>query len=209
MGKTIGYKGLNTRYRRLVNEFGSDSEIVKAAQKYMEYRISKKYLVYGVNEKGDTVLTGVSTSKETEQALGKTKWTSYDEWVPTVNNVYKVAKDLVNDMEPQKVAVGPSLNVDFNRKLSDLKQDPVAKQYLISKATYTASLLKDNGDIINNVYEAAKDSHFSRQSEAIQMRNVIQENAYLAYDLQWLSDANNLIQQWYFERATYAEDIDW
>ena len=205
MGKPIGYKGLNTRYRRLINEFGADSEIVKAAQKYMEYRISKKYLVYDANN----VLTGVSTSKEAAEALGKSKWTSYDEWVPTVNDIYKRAKDLVNDMEPQKVAVGPTLPIDFNRKVSDLKQDPVAKQYLISKATYTAALLKDNGDIINNVYEAAKDSHFSRQSEAIQMRNTIQENAYLAYDLQWLSDANNLVEQWYLERATYAEDIDW
>ena len=205
MGKPIGYKGLNTRFRRLVNEFGTDSEIVKAAQKYMEYRINKQHLVYDENG----LLKGVSTSKETAEALGKTKWTSYDEWVPTVNDVYKNARELVNDLEPQKVVIGPTLPIDFNKSVNVLKQDPIAKHYLQSKAEHTALLLKNNGDIINNVYEAAKDSHFSRQSEAIQMRNAIQDNAYLAYDLQWLSDANNLIEQWYLERAAYAEDIDW
>ena len=36
MAGAIGRGGLDTRYRKLVKEFGHDSPIVKAAQKFIE-----------------------------------------------------------------------------------------------------------------------------------------------------------------------------
>lgn len=211
MGKPIGFKGLNTRYRRLVNEFGTDSAIVQAAQKFIEYRISKDHLVYGKDEKGNTVLTGISQSKKTEEALGDHKWTSYDEWVPKIHDVYAREKELLKDMEPYKMKdgmLGPDAPIDPTLSVRKMLGDPFMSSYLKSKAEFTAGLLKDNGDIINNVYEAAKDSEFTRQSEAIRMRDELKDKAYLAYDLQWLNEANDLVNAWYLELASRAIDED-
>lgn len=206
--KPIGFKGLNTRYRRLADAFGYDSDIVKAAGKFIEYRFNKSYLTYGKDENGKTVLTGISQSKKTAEALGDHKWTSYDEWVPTVNDVYDRAKEIVNSIDNQNV-YGPTLNVDFTKSTKTLRQDPVAKQYLLSKAEHTAHLLNTNDDIIDNVYEAAKDESFSRQAEAKRMEAEIKDKAWLAYDLQWLNDANELVNAWWIERSMRAVEEDW
>ena len=90
-----------------------------------------------------------------------------------------------------------------------MRQDTVAKQYLLSKAEHTAHLLNTNDDIIDNVYEAAKDESFSRQEEAKRMEAEIKDKAWLAYDLQWLNEANDLVNAWWIERSMRAEEEDW
>lgn len=203
MAGAIGRGGLDTRYRKLVKEFGHDSPIVKAAQKFIEYRINKKHLVYGKDEKGNTVLTGISQSKDTKKALEGHKWTAFEEWVPTKKALYERELDTIKSVD----VYGPTL-IHEETKYKDVIKDPQIEAYLKSKAEYTSKLLRDNKDIIDNLYQAAKDAGFSRQSAAISMKNNLQESPYLAYDLKWLDDANQLVDEWYVEKASKADMED-
>ena len=64
-------------------------------------------------------------------------------------------------------------------------------------------------DIIDNLYQAAKDADFSKQSVAISMKKNLEESPYLAFDLQWLDDASQLVDKWYIEKATKSDMEDY
>jgi hypothetical protein len=199
MARSIGRGGLDTRYRNLVKEFGHDSSVVQAAQKFIEYRINKKHLIY--DDKGN--LTGISQSKETKKALEGHKWTAFEEWVPTKKALYEREMNAVVAAD----TYGPQL-ITSDTKYKDVIKDPKAEAYLKSKAEFTSQLLKDNGDIIDNLYKAADDDKFSKQYVAKSMKEKLHDEPYLAYDLQWLADANWVVNEWYIEKATRAEDED-
>lgn len=205
MAGAIGRGGLDTRYRKLVKEFGHNSYIVQAAKKFIEYRIDKKHLVYEKDKDGKSTgrLLGISQSKETKEAFKGHKWTSFNEWVPTKKDLYERELDTIKSVD----VYGPTL-IHEDTKYKDVIKDPQIEAYLKSKAEYTSKLLRDNKDIIDNLYKAADDKGFSRQSIAISMKNSLKESPYLAYDLQWLDDANQLVDEWYVEKASKADMED-
>jgi hypothetical protein len=207
--KPISFKGLNTRLRRLEAEFGSDSEIVKTAKEYIKERITKYYIT-------DTGY--IKQDKETVEKLGKKKWTSYDEYVPTVTNAYKNAYDYAVNDEPYALAPGqqgPEYPYQLD-KISDAKNDPVTRRMLAKQADYIAHMLNTSSDIIDTLYEA-KDPDlvadngdtYPRQSEAYSYWKELCENAYLAKQLEWLNKISELTNDFLMWKSQHSFEEEW
>lgn len=199
--KPIGIRGLNTRLRRLEKEFGADSEIVAVAKDYIAERIPKASL---------TDNGYIRQDRETDEKLGAKRWTSFDEYVPTVSEVYKREYEFAANEEPHVLdpnQQGPVAPYKLG-KLSEAKKDPLTKNMLARHAEYSAHLLGNSSDIIDTLYLAKDDNEFPRQAEAGAFYIELCENAYLAKQLEWLnkvSDVTNAYLIWVSEKALSEE----
>lgn len=201
--KPIGIRGLNTRLRRLETEFGADSEVVKTAKEYIENRIPKANLTPNGYIKQD---------KATIAKLGEKKWTSYNEYVPTVTDAYKNAYEHAVKAEPYALAPnqqGPEYPYQLD-KVSDAKKDPVTRNMLAKQANYIAHILNTAKDIIDTLYEAAdpptadNGDIYPRKAEASDYYDELCENAYLAKQLEWLSKVNELTDDYLLWKSQHT-----
>ena len=201
--KPIGFKGLNTRLRRLEAEFGANSEVVKTAKEYIENRIPKASL---------TPNGYIRQDKETVEKLGEKRWTSYDEYVPTVTTAYKNAYEHAVKAEPYALSPdqqGPEYPYQLD-KVSDAKKDPVTKNMLANQANYIAHILNTAKDIIDTLYEAAdpptadNGDIYPRKAEASDYYDELCENAYLAKQLEWLSKVNELTNDYLLWKSQHS-----
>lgn len=203
--KPIGVKGLNTRLRRLRQEFGEDSQVVKTAEEFIKERLNKEYLVYDKNGN-----LNISQSKEVMDKLGAKRWTSYDEYVPTVSDVYKREFEFAKSEESGTLEpgqLGPEAPYKLD-KLSEAKKDPVTKNMLTRHAEYTAHMLSTADDIVDTLYIAKDDPEYPRRSEANDYYVELLDNAWLAHDLEWLSKVKSLTDDyiaWVSEKAMNEE----
>ena len=207
--KPIGFRGLNTRLRRLEAEFGAESEVVKTAKAYIAERLSKDY----ITESGY-----IKQDKETIAKIGKKKWTSYDEYVPTVSGAYKNAYDYAVNDEPYALAPGqqgPEYPYKLD-KISEAKNDQVTRRMLAKQAAYIAHMLNTSSDIIDTLYEA-KDpglvadngDTYPRQSEAYSYWEELCENAYLAKQLDWLNKISELTNDFLMWKSKHSFEEEW
>ena len=207
--KPIGIRGLNTRLRRLEAEFGADSAIVTTAKDYIAERIPKANLT----ESGY-----IRQDKETFEKLGAKRWTSYDEYVPTVTGAYRHAYDYAVNDAPYALAPGqqgPEYPYQLE-KISEAKNDPVTRRMLAKQAEYIAHILNTSSDIVDTLYEAKDPSvvadngdAYPRQSEAAEYYKELCENNYLAKQLDWLNKVSELTNDFLMWKSQHSFEEEW
>lgn len=207
--KAISMGGLNTRLHRLEAEFGAGSEIFKTAKAYIAERIPKAHLT----DKGY-----IKQDKATKEKLGQKRWTSFNEYVPTVTDAYRNAYDYAVNDAPYALApgqLGPEYPYQLE-KISEAKNDPVTRRMLAKQAGYIAHVLNTSSDIIDTLYEA-KDASlvadngdaYPRQAEAADYYKELCENSYLAKQLDWLNKVSELTNDFLMWKSQHSFEEEW
>ena len=192
---------VNYNLGTLIKEFGFGSDVVKAAQNYIESRTDKSFIKY--NKKNEIV--GIKQKKDLPEEIFGRSWV-FDQYLSSATDMYNREIDDMRETIKEKrdklgVALTPEEEKILDSSNAQIKKNKALKQKVrLSIESVYANML-DMDDLVNKLYNIINDT------------GELEYDAYIYInDAQYLLDRRETTAEWVREAQelvrSYTEAVE-